>query len=176
MKTENSIRKESVERIAAEILVAARTAPKGKGRDNIEMGILDDGEKEQLILKMKELSIEWGLAFLNRDAENLKSAQTVILIGTKIAPLGLPNCGLCGLKNCETKSKYPDVPCAFNTGDLGIAIGSAVSKAMDCRVDNRIMWSAGQAAKEAGLVSKDLKIVYAIPLSVSGKNPFFDRK
>ena len=79
-------------------------------------------------------------------------------------------------KNCDEKNEHPNQPCAFNTGDLGIAIGSAVSVAMDNRVDNRIMYTVGQAAIEMGILGKDVKIIYGIPLSVSSKNPFFDRK
>jgi uncharacterized ferredoxin-like protein len=100
----------------------------------------------------------------------------MLLFGTKIKSMGLSPCGMCGFKNCAEKEKYPDTPCAFNTGDLGIAIGSAAAVAMDHRVDNRIMYTVGQAAIRMGLLGKDVKVVYAIPLSVSSKNPFFDRK
>ena len=82
---------------------------------------------------------------------------------------------MCGFKNCDEKNKYPSHPCVFNTGDLGIAIGSAVSVAMNHRVDNRIMYTVGQAVIEMGLLGDYVKIVYGIPLSVSSKNPFFDR-
>jgi uncharacterized ferredoxin-like protein len=37
------------------------------------------------------------------------------------------------------------------------------------------MYSAGKAALSLGLFSAGVKIALAIPLSVSGKNPFFDR-
>ena len=60
--------------------------------------------------------------------------------------------------------------------DLGIAIGSAVAAAADGRVDNRVLFSAGRAAMSLGLMGEDVRMVMAIPLSVKGKNPFFDRK
>jgi uncharacterized ferredoxin-like protein len=88
----------------------------------------------------------------------------------------LDPCGMCGFSNCAEKTEHPDHPCAFNTGDLGIAIGSAVAVAMDNRVDNRIMFSVGMALLEMGTLGNDVKIIYGIPLSISGKNPFFDRK
>ena len=50
------------------------------------------------------------------------------------------------LKLCAEKEKYPNTPCVFNTGDLNLAIGSAVSLAADLRVDNRVMFSIGKAA------------------------------
>ena len=74
------------------------------------------------------------------------------------------------------KNKHPDHPCVFNTGDLGIAIGSAASVAMDSRVDSRIMYTVGQALLEMRIFGEEVKIIYGIPLSISGKNPFFDRK
>ena len=83
---------------------------------------------------------------------------------------------LCGFKNCQEKTAYPDFACIFNTGDLGIAIGSAVSIAADRRIDNRVMYTAGCAALALGLLGMDIKIAYGIPISISGKNPFFDRK
>jgi uncharacterized ferredoxin-like protein len=111
-----------------------------------------------------------------RDAENILSAPVMVLMGTKIKSMGLSLCGMCGFKNCEEKNKHPDHPCVFNTGDLGIAVGSAVSVAMEHRVDNRIMYTVGQAVLEMGILGEDVKVVYCIPLSVSAKNPFFDRK
>ena len=40
-------------------------------------------------------------------------------------------------------------------------------------VDNRIMYRAGVAARQAGLIDADF--VMGIPLSVSGKSIYFDR-
>jgi uncharacterized ferredoxin-like protein len=115
-------------------------------------------------------------AFFERDAGNILASQAMVLLGTRIKSLGLSPCGLCGYKNCEEKNQHPDQPCAFNTGDLGIAIGSAVSVAMDCRVDNRIMYTVGQAVLRMGLFDDEVRVIYGIPLSVGSKNPFFDRK
>ena len=36
-----------------------------------------------------------------------------------------------------------DVPCAFNSIDVGIAVGSACATAADLRLDTRVMYSAG---------------------------------
>jgi uncharacterized ferredoxin-like protein len=60
--------------------------------------------------------------------------------------------------------------------DVGIAIGSAISIAADFRVDNRVMYTIGQAALNMEYFDDDVKIVCGIPLSATGKNPFFDRK
>lgn len=54
-------------------------------------------------------------------------------------------------------------------------MGSAVALAADRRIDNRVMFTAGKAAANLNLLGKK-KIIFGIPLSVSGKSPFFDRK
>ena len=46
----------------------------------------------------------------------------------------------------------------------------------DARVDNRVMFSVGRAARSLGLLGASVTLVLGIPLSVSGKSPFFDRK
>ncbi len=66
--------------------------------------------------------------------------------------------------------------CIYTTCDLGIAIGSAVAIAGQHFIDNRIMFSFGKAAIEGNFVPKDIKIGFGIPLSITGKNIFFDRK
>jgi len=57
--------------------------------------------------------------------------------------------------------------------DLGIALGSAVKTAQIHNVDNRIMYRAGAAAKRLGMMKSN--VIMGIPLSVSGKNIYFDR-
>ncbi|MDZ7761763.1 MAG: DUF2148 domain-containing protein [Desulfovermiculus sp.] len=63
--------------------------------------------------------------------------------------------------------------CSFRHLDLGIALGSAVKTASMFNVDNRIMYRIGVAARDMATVEWEL--VMGIPLSVSGKNIFFDR-
>jgi uncharacterized ferredoxin-like protein len=58
--------------------------------------------------------------------------------------------------------------------DLGIALGSAVALVSDNRVDNRIMFTIGKAAAALGFLG-EYNLIMGIPLSVSGKSPFFDR-
>ena len=87
----------------------------------------------------------------------------------------MPHCGFCGFKDCAELQKAGGV-CSFNSADLGIATGSLVALAADMRIDNRIMYSAGKAAVELQLLGKDVPLVYGVPLSSSGKSPFFDRK
>ena len=57
--------------------------------------------------------------------------------------------------------------------DLGIALGVAAKIASELNIDNRMMRSIGAAAIRLRLLNSD--IVIGIPLSVTGKNPYFDR-
>ena len=173
---EETIRKEVLRKVAEKMLAAARTAPKARGVDNLILAIAEKDEIELIAKKMKEMFQKGeGPDFFIRDSENILKSEFVVLLGTKISPVGLEHCGFCGFRNCEEKNKNPAKPCAFNTGDLGIAIGSAVSVAMDERIDNRVMYSVGLAARELKLLGSEAQIVYGIPLSISCKNPYFDR-
>lgn len=163
-----------IEAIAAEMLAAARTAPKAHGLDKLECFALDGEEKDALAEKMREYVASGGPAFFERDANNIDQAQMVLLFGAVNEPYGL-NCGYCGEETCK-EAMEKGRKCFFAAHDLGLAIGSAVSKATDGRVDCRVLYSAGTVAKEIKLFRSDVFAAIAIPLSVSKKNPFFDRK
>ena len=171
----DSIIFETLDSVAKNMFVAAKTAPKARGINNLEVIIVYEKTIKHLSEKMKVMGERDDQAFFIRDADCILQSPVLLLFGTRINPLGLKKCGMCGFENCDEKNKRPYTPCVFNTGDLGIAIGSAVSIAMDNRVDNRIMFSVGQAALELKLMDADVKIIYGVPLSASTKNPFFDR-
>ena len=162
-------------RIAEEMCLAAKTAPKGKGIDLLAMCIVSGSDIKKLSSKMKEIGEREKHPTFLRDSENILSASAIVVLGTKKQTIGLKYCSFCGYENCAAAEKAGAL-CAFNPGDLGIAVGSAVSVAMDHRVDNRIMYSVGKAAIELGLLGKETVIAYGIPLSASSKNPFFDRR
>lgn len=162
--------------VAAKMIMSARTAPKARGKDILYAAIMEEQEIRQLAEFMIAKSKEKNLYLFERDGQNLQSTKVLIMLGTGIQPFEIPECGYCGFVDCDEKRKYPEVPCAFNTGDLGIALGSAVSKAMDYRVDNRIMFTAGKVAIEQNFLPAEIKIAYGIPLSAGRKNPYFDRK
>ncbi|HDJ24174.1 MAG TPA: ferredoxin [Candidatus Aminicenantes bacterium] len=174
---EEELREEAILAVAKKMMIAARTAPKARGIDNLVITLVKrDGIKE-ISGHLKKMAARDNVpSFFARDAENILAASAMLLVGTKIKPMDLSPCGMCGFQDCAEKEKHPDHPCVFNTGDLGIAIGSAVSVAMDHRVDNRIMYSVGQAVLEMGILGSEVKIAYGVPLSARGKNPFFDRR
>ena len=172
IQNEREIRHEHVLHIARQMMTAARTAPKGKGIDIIEVALVTGDDLKVLSDRMIALAEEQGMKFFLRDAGNILSAKCVVLIGTREQAQGL-NCGHCGYALCA--QRLEGVPCAINSVDVGIAIGSACATAADFRVDTRVMFSAGLAAQRLNWL-EGCRQVFAIPVSASSKNPFFDRK
>lgn len=151
---------------------AARTAPKTRGIDNIMTLIITGDDIAKLSNKMKELgSDKTGIM---RDSDNILNANAVVMIGVRKATYGL-NCGYCGHQTCE-ECIEKNGACIFATTDLGIAVGSAVSIAADLRMDNRVMYSIGRIFGQMPESGDEDAIWMGIPISVKGKNPFFDRK
>lgn len=135
---ERDTRKEVVCEAAKQIMMAARTAPKGKGVDIIEIATVTGDDLLALAHRMREESEKRDMKF-----------------------------------SCAENPQ--ENPCAINSIDVGIAIGSACSKAADMRIDTRVMFSAGAAAQEMNLLPGCRQVI-ALALSVSSKSPFFDRK
>ena len=158
--------------------VAARTAPKSAGKDFVVVKAIFGEDIKKLSKEMMRYGEESGRRNFDRDGNNVKNSQAVLLIGLKNAmSVGL-NCGACGFDNCSELTTHKGVEfdgpqCAFRLLDMGIAIGSAVKTAGMMNVDNRIMYRAGVAAKNIGLIDADF--VMGIPLSVTGKNIYYDR-
>ncbi len=180
------IEEEAIEMAASMMAVSARTAPKARGVDSVKTAVLTDRDLEKLAKEMEKKAKEKSpeLPFFKRDADNVRGSAAVLLIGVSRNPkkVELPlNCGACGYKNCKDllaagKKQGEDFTgpvCIFQAIDLGIALGSAVKLAGELNIDNRIMYTVGAAAKKLNLLDSDL--VIGIPLSVTGKNPYFDR-
>lgn len=166
--------KQACLQVAQMMATAARTAPKGKGLDRLEILVVDGTHKEELAREMRRIAEKHGQKFFERDAGNVDESLVVLLVGTRNQPAGVKVCGYCGFKDCEENIRNNGI-CAFTTGDLGIALGSAASIAADHRCDNRIMFTAGKAAMQLHYFSDEIMIAYGIPLAVKGKSPYFDR-
>ena len=175
---------QAVSIIANLMAVSARTAPKGKGTDSIIIQTLYGDDLLELAKKMEEIGQRIGYQFFLRDACNVRAASACVLIGCKgTQTLGL-NCGGCGFATCKEmldafnsqnrETLFQGPVCAIRMADLGIALGSAAKTAQTHNADNRIFFSAGVAAMALGLLS-ECTTAYAIPLSITGKNIFFDR-
>ena len=172
IQNERDIREELVIKAARQMMVSARTAPKGKGDDFLEMALVTGDDKRRLSEEMLNVAAEKGWEFFVRDSENIKQADVVMIIGTRQHTKGL-DCAHCGFETCA--SKPAETPCVLSSIDLGIAIGSACAMAADRRVDTRVMFSAGFVAQRLGMLGDNCECVMAIPVSATSKNPFFDR-
>ena len=150
MILDSSVVEEETTLIVAKLMVvAARTAPKTRGDDRIKTAIVTGKEKDDLASVMEEMGRV-------RDSKNVRDSGAVVLIGVE--------CGEASDDFWPFKAKLID---------LGIALGSAVKVASTLNVDNRIMYGIGLAAKKLKLLPADE--IQGIPLSVKGKNIFFDR-
>ena len=175
MKKSNELEGAAIKDIAEFMAVAARTAPKTRGLDNIEIVAIDDEPtKKKLIEKMKEISKKENRPGFERDANSIEASPAILVIGVKNNPAIL-NCGFCGYPTCEEMIKHKGT-CSYNPIDLGIAVACAAAMASDFHADNRVMYSIGRACLDLNLFSQTVKQALGIPLSATGKNPFFDRK
>ena len=162
--------------LAYSVCAAARTAPKACGIDHLETAILIGEDKDRVAAEMRKIAEGAGKngKHFRRDADNVDASGVVVLVGAKYETRGLGEmCKLCGFEDCGACEKA-GAACVFTSMDLGIALGSAVSLVADNRVDNRIMFTIGQAAARLRLLG-EYKLIMGIPLSVSGKSVFYDR-
>ena len=188
---------EIVTRVAEYMAASAVTAPKSGGMDFIKTRVLTGEDLTRLGDAMIKYGKErpdiypyvketkgWATPsfmenMFTRDGKNVKRAQAVLIISLdKAASLGV-DCGGCGVATCvereeTSNTEFAGPQCGFRLIDMGIALGSAVKMAMDFNMDNRMMYSIGAAARREGLIEGEWAV--GVPLSVSGKNIFFDRK
>ena len=175
------------------VSVAVRTAPKSGGVDDV---FFMDATRQKTAIsrEMRRLgkaiaskktdhelahaiTLDWA-----SDADTVQRSDGLILIGVDGKHALGANCGGCGFKDCAAFNKNKERAshalmggpfCTFKILDLGIALGSAVETLSDLHVDNRIMYKIGVVAGRLKLAKADPLI--GIPLSVTGKNIYFDR-
>lgn len=174
--------KEAIKMAAALMAASARTAPKAGGIDNVKSLILDGDDLEGLADAMERKAEEkpsLSEAFI-RDAKNLRNSSSVLLIGVAGNAKVIIDCGACGYPSCEQFGKvrkrtqdFEGPNCMLQLIDLGIALGSAAKLASELNIDNRIMYTIGAAAKKIELLDSD--VIFGIPISTTGKSPYFDR-
>ncbi len=173
VQNERNIRHELVVEAGRRMMMAARTAPKARGVDIVEIALVSErADLERLSAVMRQKGEESGMQFLLRDAENILQGDAVLLIGSPVLNQGL-NCAYCGCSTCADKPI--SAPCVMNSIDLGIAVGSACSLAATLCVDTRVMFSAGWSSLSLDWLPGCSQVI-AIALSCTSKNPFFDRQ
>jgi len=173
---------EAVLEVAKLMLAAARTAPKTAGVDDILTLIVYGEEKDAIADKMEEMGEERKIEGFRRDAKNVRDSHAVVLIAVRgDKSIGL-DCGGCGYEGCREFERagkkegkdFVGPTCIFKALDLGIALGSAAKTASRLDIDNRIMYRIGTAASRLKQLSQ-ATIIMGIPVSVKGKNIYFDR-
>jgi uncharacterized ferredoxin-like protein len=174
--------KEALVQAARYMLIAARTAPKTAGVDDVLTLIVYGKEKDRIAERMEKIAETRKIESFRRDAKNLRDSEAVVLIGVRGSKsMGL-NCGACGYESCEEFERAEKKPgrdfvgptCLFKALDLGIASGSAAKTASLLNVDNRIMYRIGAAASKLKMLPEATAIV-GIPISAKGKSIYFDR-
>lgn len=165
--------------------ISARTAPKGKGKDSLMTLIVKKEDLPLLYREMDQFGQDHAQPFFIRDAKNIAASDACLIIGIRgQEALGI-NCQGCGYQSCadledacrstvDEESPFSGPNCVIKMADLGIAVGSAVKTASLLNLDNRVMYTAGVAARSLGWV-EGCSVAYGIPVSVTGKNIFFDR-
>ncbi len=165
---------------------AARTAPKTKGIDLLSVFYLMPDEFGPVLDEMRAMSLKYDHLRPQRPYERdvicLQQAACLVVIASRRRLMDIAGCDACGFtgepNGCKAAAKA-GAACVYNAKDLGIALSSAALVAHWRLIDNRIIDTAGRA-----IVNRELYPQYtngkvfdaaAIALSVSPKNPFFDR-
>ncbi len=178
---------QAVRMVATMMASSARTAPKGRGVDDIETVLVEGDDVEVLARTMEEKAEEkpsYLSPIFRRDAHNVRNSPCVLLVGVTGEPKKIEqplDCGACGYSTCrqllnarkQEGNDFSGPLCIFQAIDLGIALSSAVKLASELNIDNRLMYTLGAAANKLGILNADM--VIGIPLSAGGKNPYFDR-
>jgi len=174
---------EGILNAAKMMLIAARTAPKSGGRDDVQTLLVYGEEKDAIAQEMDRIGKERGLPSFARDAQNVRDSAAVVLIGVDGSKSFGLDCGACGHATCTSFNQaerkkgldFAGPTCLYKSLDAGIALGSAAKIAADLNVDNRIMYRIGTAAMRLKMMEKSTAVM-GIPVSAKGKSIYFDRK
>lgn len=170
---------ETLKLVAELMALSARTAPKATGKDFVVTEVVTGEHLSKLGEAMAGYGEEAHKKNYDRDGKNVSDSGAVLLIGLKGAKAAGLDCGACGYSRCAELPEMKEGPefrgpiCAWRLMDLGIAMGSAAKTASLHNVDNRIMYRIGVTARKLGYIDADVAV--GIPLSATGKSPFFDR-
>jgi uncharacterized ferredoxin-like protein len=175
--------RQGVLEIANLAVVAARTAPKAGGKDDIVTAVVTGAETGIIAADMEKLAGERNNPVWAQQAGIIAAADAIVIIGVRgMKAYGL-NCGACGFGTCDAFTKVEkragqdfDGPnCMMKLLDLGIALSSAAKIASVLNADNRMYYRIGAAARRLRILP-EANVIIGIPLSATGKNPHFDRE
>ena len=176
-----------VAEIAVKLMAAAaRTAPKAGGKDFLEIVVVTaDEDLRRIAAAMREYAPRsTNEAFWQRDAANIENSQALLLIGLEKPVTAGYDCGACGAATCAEFAKtrtlvakemgYSGPHCVMRMIDIGVALAAAAKAASVLSVDNRVQQRVGAAARALGIIPGE--VVLGIPVSITGKNIYFDRQ
>lgn len=178
--------KDIIETAVQLMAVSARTAPKAGGKDFLEIVVITQADDLQKIAEAMAgyASRSTNEAFWLRDAANIENSQALLLVGLSKPVTAGYDCGACGYPTCAEFAKnrnltdkemgYTGPHCVMRMIDIGVALSSAAKTASLLNVDCRVQQRVGAAARAVGLIKGE--VVMGIPVSVTGKSIYFDRK
>lgn len=178
--------KEAIETAISLMAASARTAPKAGGKDFLEIVVITRGEELKRIAEtMRDYAPRsTNEAFWLRDASNIESSEALLLIGLRESKAAGYDCGGCGYSTCaefaekrevaEKEMGYTGPHCIMRMMDIGAALASAAKTASIFNIDNRVQQRVGAAARALELIKSE--VVMGIPVSITGKSIYYDRK
>ncbi len=100
-----TVEKTAVTAVAGLMAIAARTAPKAKGQDEILISVLTSARQKELSRAMTDYGTQHGLGFFLRDAKNVAASDACLVVGVRgNVSVGI-NCGACGYATCAALEK-----------------------------------------------------------------------
>ncbi|MFH2064130.1 MAG: DUF2148 domain-containing protein [Pseudomonadota bacterium] len=164
--------------------VAAHNSFRFKDRNTVKIITVEGEDLEQIAEYCFSLGDMSPLAA--RDGRHLaqliKEPCSLMVIGDKRKSDFNYNCGACGYKTCAELNKAEEVEsltangpsCMFKNLNLGIAANAAAAMAHRLGLHCRVFSTLAFSALALGVIT-DVDIVISISVSVSKKNPYFDR-
>ena len=178
--------KETIETVINLMAASAMTAPKAGGKDCLEIVALTDSDDLKKVAdEMRKYAHNSSKEnYWHRDAANIETAQGVLLIGLAGPVTAGYDCGGCGYSTCKEfedsrdlkdfEMGYTGPHCIMRMMDIGVALASAAKQASLFNVDNRVQQRVGATARALGYIN--CEVAMGIPVSISGKSIFYDRK
>lgn len=182
---QDSIR-QTIETVINLMAASAMTAPKAGGKDCLEIiAITAPDDLQKIADAMRQYAHNSTKEnYWHRDADNTESAQGLLLIGLAGPVTAGYDCGGCGYSTCKEFEEgrelqdftmgYSGPHCIMRMMDIGVALASAAKQASLFNVDNRVQQRVGAAARALGYI--DCEVAMGVPVSISGKSIFYDRK
>lgn len=177
---------QTIETVINLMAASAITAPKAGGKDCLEIVALTESDDfARIAEEMRKYAPNSSKEnYWHRDAANIESCQGVLLIGLAGPVTAGYDCGGCGYRTCvefersrelkDFELGYTGPHCIMRMMDIGVALSSAAKAASLLNIDNRVQQRVGAAARALGYIK--CEVAMGIPISISGKSIFYDRK